>query len=195
MPRFFLYCLLICSLAGSAWSVDPKLDPDRPVPDSNAAYYEGESYRYIVPAPRSFRMVEAEAQADGYSFAFIPKAERYDSASVVIGINIYKIRGLKFEEVFAGDTTGLRKHYGPKAEIREVDSVSAEGGKPIRTLYINSPNQFLPNVMMAYLNGGSEIVIYELLISPNALRPRAEEIFVACLRNTRVLKIGTLGSR
>ncbi len=161
--------------------------------DSNTAFYEGESLRYMIPAPRHFKMVTDEAANDGYSFAFIPKAEQYDSASVMIGVNIYKIRGMKFENVIAGDTTSLRQHYGPSVAIRPVEPLTSYTMDPLTTFYLNVDHGFIPNAAMAYFDGGTEIVIFELVLTEDVLRFKAEELFVDCVKHFRPLKQGTLG--
>ena len=163
--------------------------------DSNTAFYEGESLNYVMAPPGHFKMVTREAANDGYSFAFIPEQARYDSADILIGVNIYKIRQLVFEKVIENDTISLRQHYGPDVVMHEVDSIVTGTKDPVRTFYINSPDRLLPNVMVAYLNGQTELVIFELVISPTALRFEAEDTFVRCLRNVKMLPKGELGMR
>lgn len=163
------------------------------VTDSNTAFYEGENLRYVFPPAPALKMVTGEAANDGYSFAFIPKVDNYDSALMMVGVNIYKIRGLSCDTVISMDTSALRNHYGPDLLIRRVDSVFAASGEPLKTFYIDSKKRFLPNVMVAYFDGKTEIVIFELVIDPNAIRPKAEELFMACLTNFKALKRGTLG--
>lgn len=160
--------------------------------DSNTAFYEGESLRYIIPAPRHFKMVTDEAANDGYSFAFIPKTDRYDSASVMIGVNIYKIRGMKFDNVIVADTTSMREHYGPAVTIRPVEPLTTFSMDPLPTFYLQIEHGFIPNAAMAYFDGGTEIVIFELVISEDVLRFKAEELFADCVKHFRPLKQGTL---
>jgi hypothetical protein len=161
--------------------------------DSNTAFYEGENLRYVFPPAASLKMVTGEAAVDGYSFAFIPKVDDYNSALMIVGVNIYKIRGLSCDSVISMDTSALRTHYGPDVVIRPVDSVFAGSGEPVKTFYIDSKKRFLPNVMVAYYDGKSEIVIFELVIDPNTIRPKAEELFMSCVTGFKALKRGTLG--
>ncbi|MEW6050550.1 MAG: hypothetical protein AB1644_05755 [Candidatus Zixiibacteriota bacterium] len=163
--------------------------------DSNTAYYEGESLRYVFPAPKGFRMVTDEAAGDGYSFAFVPKVDDYSSAMMMIGVNIYKIRGIDFDSVLVQDTLSIRKHYGADILIRPVDSVFAGSGEAITAFYLDSKQRFIPNVMLSYFDGKTELIIFELVIDPNALRPKTEEIYLACIQDFRALKRGTLGRR
>ena len=163
--------------------------------DSNTAFYEGESLNYVMAPPAQFKMVTREAAIDGYSFAFVPDTAKYDKANVLIGVNIYKIRQLSFEKVIENDTASLRKHYGEDVEMREVDSLVTGTDDPVRTFYINSPNRMVPNVMVAYLNGKTELIIFELVISQTALRFEAEDKFVRCIRNVKMLPKGELGMR
>jgi hypothetical protein len=163
------------------------------VVDSNTAFYEGESLRYVFPPAPSLKMIVGEAAIDGYSFAFIPKVDDYNSALMIVGVNIYKIRGLRCDSVITMDTSALRTHYGPDVAIRRVDSVFAGSGELLKTFYIDSKKRFLPNVMVAYFDGKTEIVIFELVIDPNTIRPKAEELFMSCLTGFKALKRGTLG--
>jgi hypothetical protein len=163
--------------------------------DSNTAFYEGESLNYVMTPPGRFRMVTHEAVNDGYSFAFIPEQAAYDSAEVLIGVNIYKIRQLSFDKVIENDTASLRTHYGKDVLMSEVDSVLTGTQDPVRTFYINSPDRMLPNVMVAYLNGTTELIIFELVVAPTALRFEAEDKFIRCLRNVKMLPKGELGMR
>ncbi len=167
----------------------------RTVVDSNTAFYEGESYRYVVPAPKPLKLVTERAALDGYSFAFIPQNDSYDSASMILGVNIYKIRGAVFDTVLCRDTAQLREHYGDDIEISAVDSIFSGSGEELSAFYVDSRKRFLPNVMFAYFDGSSELVIFELVISPSVFRPKAEELFMACIRAFKALRRGTLGNR
>ena len=185
-----IYLLLAGALVCSGAYATPTYDD--PV-DTNTAFYEGETLNYVFNPPPYFKMVSREAVADGYSFAFIPDADSYDSTDILIGVNIYKIRELDVDDVVASDTASLRKHYGPDVVMREVDSILAFDGQSARTFYIDSPERFLPNVMISYVDGGSEIVIFELVISETALRFAAESKFVSAVRNLHIMPKKELG--
>lgn len=161
--------------------------------DSNSAFYEGETLNYVFNPPPYFKMVSREAVSDGYSFAFIPDSSHYNGTDILIGVNIYKIRELDVEDVVESDTANLRKHYGPDVVMSEVDSIMAYNGQEARTFYINSPDRFLPNVMISYVDGGTEIVIFELVISERALRFAAESKFVSAVRNLHMMPKRELG--
>ncbi len=163
--------------------------------DSNTAFYEGETLNYILVPPPQFRMVGREAASDGYSFAFVPIGCEYDSTDVLIGVNIFKIRGLACDRVIEQDTATLREHYGADLDLREIPEISVASGQVTRTFYLNSEDRFIPNVMIAYLDCLTEILIFELVITESTLRVKAEEQFVECLRATRAMPKGTLGMR
>ena len=163
--------------------------------DSNTAFYEGETLNYIVHPPTDFRMVDWEATADGYSFAFIPKGQSYDKADLMIGANIFKIRGLAFDDVIVGDTIALREHYGSEVSIWPVDSVFTASGQLVPTFFINDPARFLPNVMISYVNGETELLVFELVITERAVRVKAEDVFIECLEKLKVLPAAELGYR
>ena len=161
--------------------------------DSNTAFYEGESLNYVVSPPDGYRMVDWEATGDGYSFAFIPKAQPYEEADLMIGVNIFKIRGLTFDEVVSGDTVALREHYGREISIWPVDSVYTASGQTVPTFFINDPARFIPNVMISYVDGQTEILVFELVISDRVARVRAEDAFIECLEKLKVLPAAELG--
>lgn len=187
--KTILVLAMLC-LAGSVSAQQRKM-----ILDSNTAFYEGENLRYIIPAPSGFKLVTDEAFKDGYSLAFIAKGEQYDSASVIIGVNIYKTRGMKFDSILVQDTLSIRKHYGRNLKIRSVDPLHAQTGDVLRTYYLEEGKQFIPNQVIAYFNGGTEMVIFELVSSPEVLKFKAEKLFTDCVHSFQPLKRGTLGQR
>lgn len=190
MRKITLFLLVLAALAGTVSAQQRKM-----ILDSNTAFFEGEQLRYIIPAPKGFKLVTDEAYKDGYSMAFIPRGEDYDSASLIIGVNIYKTRGMTFDAVIVQDTVSLRKHYGKNLKIRSVLPLNADTGDPLTTFYLEAGKQFLPNQIMAYYNGGTEVVIFELVTSPETLKFKAEKLFSDCVHAFRPLKRGTLGQR
>jgi hypothetical protein len=190
MRKMTLFLLALTLLAGSVSAQERKM-----ILDSNTAFYEGEQLRYIIPAPKGFKLITDEAFRDGYSMAFIPRGEQYDSATVIIGINIYKTRGMSFDSVLVQDTASLRRHYGRSLNIRSVVPLTASTGDPVRTFYLEADKQFLPNQIMAYYNGGTEMVIFELVTAPEVLKFKAEKLFTDCIHSFQPLKRGTLGQK
>lgn len=168
---------------------------DNVVLDSNTAFYEGQVLRYTIPAPRNFRLVINEAYADGYSMAFIPRYERYDSASVMIAVNIYKTGGMTLDSVIGQDTVALREHFGAQTSIREVAPLVTGNNLAARTFYLKNDKDFVPNAAIAYFDGGSEVLIFELIIEQTVLRFKAEQLFSDFVRNFKPMKRGTLGSQ
>jgi hypothetical protein len=163
------------------------------VVDSNAAFYEGEKLNYVIYPPDGYKMVDYPAVQDGYSFAFIPRGQDYEDADLMIGVNIFKIRGMTFQEALAADTASVHKHYGANTVIWTVDSVFIRNGETIPTFYINDTTGFIPNVMMSYYDGNTEMVIFELVITDRVARFKAEEVYVECLERFKVLQVGELG--
>jgi len=186
--------LLLTLALGCACAAGVAAEPQFTL-DSNTAFYEGETLNYVVYPPEGYRMVDWEATADGYSFAFIPKAQTYDEADLMIGVNIFKIRGLAFDEVITNDTVAVREHYGDNVSIWPVDSIFASSGQTIPTFFVNDPSRFLPNVMISYVNGESELLVFELVITERAVRMKAEDVFIECLEKLKVLPAAELGYR
>lgn len=184
------YVLIAILLAGSVLGASPDA-----ILDSNTAFFDGEHFRYVIPAPSQYKLVVEEAYADGYSMAFLPKLERYDSASIMIGVNIYKLGGTAVDSLIARDTISLRNHFGQTMEIREVQPLPTATGEAARTFYLKQGKGFLPNAAMAYFDGGAEVVIFELVLSESVMRFKAEQLFADFVRNFKPSKKGTLGNR
>ncbi len=185
-----LLLLGLLAAAPAAQEVDSTLD-------NNTAFFEGKNVSYVITPPDGFLMVMDEAIADGYSFAFIPKDEAYDSATVRIGIHIFRIKdelksNFSIDQVISEDTAGLREHFGETIVIGEVDSVVTKSGFAVRNFFLNDTTVFIPNVMMSYLHGGSEILIFDLSIMIDYPRFMAEQVYMECLEQIKVLVKGTL---
>ncbi len=188
MRRISLYLSLLLGLTLSSATAQTETDLD-----SNVAFYEGESFNYVIYPPDGFRMVTDEAAYDGYSFAFVPEPSTYDSSDIMIGVNIFKIRGLDFNDMVKQDTASIREHYGANMLIRPVDSVFSGSGDILPTFYIDNREIFIPNVMISYYNGKTEVLIFELVISEGTTRFKAEDLFIACLKEFKAMPVGELG--
>lgn len=187
---YSIIIILLTTLTVSASEADSLLD-------NNTAFYEGKSFNYIIAPPDGYQMNSVEATDDGYSFAFIPNGEKYADASVIIGINIFKIKPTKgkpftLDMLITEDTTAIRKHFGKKIEISEVKPIQTATTDKLRTIYFNSDDSILPNVMMSYFNGKSEILIFDLSITDRVPRFQAEKIYLECIRHIKILTKGKL---
>lgn len=160
--------------------------------DDNTAFYEGATLSYIISPPNGFVMVEGEAAADGYSFAFVSEDETYGSASMLIGVNIFRIKEdligkISLGDIIAEDTSAIRQHFGSSLSIYEVDSVVTKAGLAIHNIYLNDTTRFIPNIMVSYLNGGTEILIFELSHTQKIPRFMAEQVYMECLERIKIL--------
>ena len=168
--------------------------------DSNVAFFEGKKYNYIMYPPDGFQLITDEVKSAGYSLAFVPEDQLYDSADITIDINIFRFKKKKnkvdfFSELIKDDTIQIRKHYGKTLLIRPVDSVFNKDGKLLPTLYFNDSTRFIPTVMMSYFDGDNEVLIFELTIK--RLQPKfvAEQKFTECLGKFRTLIRGDIAER
>lgn len=167
--------------------------------DSSTAYYEGAELSYVIPSPEGMRLVIDEAFVDDFSMAFVPDAEPYDSASVLIGVNIFTVQQSDsvvdiYSEIIMSDTAALREYYGPTLIIRSIDSVLCATGQSVDLFFIEDKTRQMPDVMTAYLNGGAEIIIVSLSIGGSYPRFLAEELFMQCVTGVRLLKTGDVES-
>ena len=192
-----LLLVVACAAGASAGSDAVAFTGDQhgEILDSNVAFYEGETLNYVVYPPDGFGMLIDEPTRDGYSFAFVPEGVGYDTADVLVGVNIYKIRGLKFDDVLTEDTLNIRSHFGDDVLIRPVDSVMAWYGDLFTVFYIDLKQAFIPNVMIGYFDGGTEMLIFELVISEKAVRPQAEAQYIQCLQKMKAMPLGELGAK
>ena len=168
--------------------------------DSNTAFFEGVTYDYILYPPDGFQLITDEVKSAGYSLAFVPEGQLYDSADVTIDVNIFRFKKKKnkvdfFRELIKDDTLQIRKHYGKTLVIRPVDSVFNKDGKLLPTFYFNDSSRFIPTVMMSYFDGTNEVLIFELTIK--RLQPKfvAEQKFTECLGKFRTLIRGDITER
>lgn len=194
MMRYF--ALAAWSLAASAVST---VDAQEVILDSNTAFYEGQRYRYVIAPPTGFRMVTEEAQADGFSFAFIPGAETYAEAGVWIRANLFRLNQQaaaegSFEMILTEDTSALREVYGPGLIISQVDSLADAERRPFKTFYLNDESRFMPDVMVSYFDGGTEVLLLNLSIQEGHPRFEAEISYDQCLSRFKALEKAELDS-
>jgi len=167
------------------------------VTDSNAVIYEGARLSYVMAAPVGFVLEMAESQIDDYSFAFVPEGETYTEATVLIGVTIYSLndstgnRG-SAERIMQMDTSGMRDHFGQTLSIRPLEAVTNATGQPVIVFYLEDKTRFMPNVMTGYFDGTEELVILELIITPDFPRFLAEDAFMEALDSFKTLVQGSL---
>ncbi len=171
-------CLLLL-LIGLASSATAQLD-------NNSAFFEGERFDYVLHPPVGFVLNTRDARADGYSFAFIPEDQTYDTARVIIAGHFYRIRGLVFDSVLTADTARLREHFGSSTTLTPLDDATIGNDRPITGFFVNNRDYFLPTLFTSYFNGESEIVILDCLIAEAYPRSAAEDVYFAALAGFRV---------
>ena len=89
----------------------------------------------------------------------------------------------------------MRRYYGPAITIQPVAPIPNRTGASLTTFYLNDTTAFLPHVMVSYFDGGTELVIFELVIDEDVVRVKAEDVFIACLQQFKTLRRGELGRR
>lgn len=184
----------ICSILILALVAAAPVSAEQPYTlDSNTAFFEGVSLAYVFNPPPNMILITEEANADGYSFAFIAETDEYKDAGALVSVTIFTLGANAFDSVVAADTSAIREHYGGALTITSVDSVTTFDGSALLTFFINDETRFIPTVMVSYFDGGSEIVMFELSISESGL-PRflAEGLYTSCIQHFKALKKGTL---
>ena len=162
--------------------------------DSSTAFFEGAQFNYIIPPPRGYEMLTAPAQRDGYSLAFVPKGEPYESASAFIAVTLYRALGHNLEDFVRSDTAAARAQFGAALEMWSEDSVRNFAGTPMKTIFFENKYRFIPLVMISYFNGDGDILIFELQIADGGMpRFTATQTFVDFLSYFKALRRKTLG--
>ncbi len=178
----------------TAATVNPFNDMTQPAVDSNIAYFEGANLTYVFRAPDGFRLDLEQAAIDGLSLAFIPEAEPYNKANILIGATIFSFSNnstVDFAAIVEQDTIGLREHYDGSVDIRPIDPIPAGSNHLLPTVYLDHDHSFVPTVMVAYFDGATEVIIFELVISDRQPRFKAEPVFDEAIRLFKALKKGT----
>ncbi|MDZ4723987.1 MAG: hypothetical protein SGI97_08815 [candidate division Zixibacteria bacterium] len=179
-----LFILIVTAIAVQASSKNNQTDFDL---DSNTAFYEGETHNYIIEPPHGFVMNTIESRAEGYSFAFVLNGESYDSASMMIGVHFYRIRGMSFERALTVDTINLRTFFGAETKIQSVDKTPGGNGQLLVTFSIGDTSVDRAQVLIAYFDGKTEMIIFDLLVTPKISRSDALKVFLGAVKNFRTL--------
>lgn len=184
-----------------AAGLNPYADLLEPPIDSSTAYYEGRELGYVFPAPPRFRLVIEEAAAtDGYSFAFISDTAGYAGADVIIGVTILANHDEEttpppLEEFLTLDTAGMRSFYGEALKMWPVDSVLNRGRELLPSVYLTADREHIPTVMVSYYDGGTEVIVFELIVSGRFASFKALPIYEKAVGRFHVLKRATLEAR
>lgn len=180
-------CLLALVLARTG-DASPQSSKPGPV-EANTAFFEGETYNYVIEPPAGFVMNTEESRLDGYSFAFVPRKSPYDSARVIIGVNFFRIRGISFEKALTQDTISLREYLDSSVSL-EPQPLQAQALKlPFHIFAINDKSPVSEaTVLFAYCNGITEMLIFDLTITSDYPRSKAESAFYTVLENLKTLK-------
>jgi hypothetical protein len=149
----------------------------------------------VLTPPDGFRLLIDEARQDGYSAAFVPEDQDYLDAGITITATyLTDANGadVPYSAVIEEDTAAIREYYGPYTRLWPVDSLLNATDETVPAIYVNNDSSFIPTVMVAYYDGGTEMLILELLISDTQPRFKAEPVFEEALRRFKVLKKGSL---
>ncbi len=185
--------LLVCLLP----AVTAAAAEDSTVTDTNAVFFEGVDYSYVLAPPGDFQSLIKESMREGYSAAFVPDGQVIDTADVIIGVNFFRLTedapDRFLSQLMSEDTAAIRAYFGEGLKIYSIDSMVSATGLKVGGFFFNDPSRFIANVMLAYFDGGSEIITFELIIDEDFPRFRAEELFVETIERFRPLRKGTLG--
>lgn len=131
------------------------------VADSNTAYFSGERYDLVISAPRGYQLVTTDAQSEGYACAIIPVDESYATASHVLGIHFFRIRGMSFERAVTQDTANLRQLFGKAFTMNAVNSLPFMTGDSLAVVKLGGANAPMSADFFGYFDAGSDMLIVE----------------------------------
>ena len=176
----------------TAFTMNPYADLIEPGLDSNTAFFPGQTQSYVLAPPSGFRLDTDGAAREGYSLAFIPDQQDYYEADIAIAATFLTEpdtdANIPFTRTVEADTASISEYYGPFTEIWPVDSMFNASGEIVPTVYVNNDSSFIPTVLVSYYDGGTEMLILELIISDTQPRFRAEAVFEEMLLRFKVLK-------
>ncbi len=165
----------------------------KPQNKNNSAFFEGDSLNYIFSPPQKFKIDFDNATADNYSLALIPENNNYNDAKIIIGVNIFSTKTeFKINNLIQQDTILIKEHYSENLIINKIDDVFNFNGERLIAFYFENKEQFIPNVITAYYFKNSEVIIFEMSITSNYPRFKAEQQFTQVLERFKVLPKGKL---
>jgi len=131
-------------------------------PDSNYAFYEGQTYSFLMEAPEEWKLNLEDAQFDGLSAFFCPEEMDYFDAKYGISIWIFKLDSLTFREFITADSSAYAG--SDSLEFDKIDSLDLADDKKAIALRVKDPGGVSSTAIIAYIDGGKDIIIYELNI-------------------------------
>lgn len=131
------------------------------VADSNTAYFAGERFDLILSAPRGYQLITSEAQSEGYACAIIPVNETFKSASHMLGINFFRIRGMSFDRAVTQDTLNIRILFGTEFSMQPVSSLPFLTGDSLEVIKLGGGKLPMSADFFGYFDAGTDMLIVE----------------------------------
>lgn len=161
--------------------------------NNSSAFFEGDSLNYIFTPPQQLKIDFDNATADSYSLALIPKKNNYDNAEITIGVNIFSTKSeFKINNLIQQDTISIKEHYGENLIINKINDVFNFNGEKLIAFYFENKIEFIPNVITAYYFKNREVIIFEMSITSNYPRFKAEQYFTEVTEGFKVLPKGKI---
>jgi len=144
--------------------------------EPGSAWYYGEAHTFRIQAPKGWNLDTENAYKDGYTAAMCPKGEFYLDAKRAIFIWVFPKDSLTFEQFFISDSAFYARNQDRLIFDRKESSFTRDSAQVV-ILTTADPGGPYNLAMVAYIDTGTEVVIYELNIDSREDHAPAESAF------------------
>jgi len=157
------------------------------VMDSDRAQYEGKTHTYEFRAPEGWILDIENAYRDGFTAAMCPEDEFYGNARTAIFVWVYLLDSTTFGEFISADS-GFYANGTDKIEFIRSDTIYNSDSARTVIFETADPGVTYKIATVAYIDVGTEVVIYELDIDSRELYAEGESKFREALYNFRYIE-------
>ncbi|MEP0829042.1 MAG: hypothetical protein HRF51_11020 [bacterium] len=127
-------------------------------------YYEGGIYQVNINPPKGWKFDLENPRIDGRSAACFPSDQEYYNNKAMIIVWIYKLDSLTFCEFISRDSISYLKKSS-SLQFKKKDSLKIVEEREVIVLETSDPGGKSSMASVAYIDVGSEILIFELNIA------------------------------
>jgi hypothetical protein len=172
--NLFIKCLFLLLLANPALVTLPTARED---PDTNSVYYQGEVYFYTMEAPEGW-ILKLQEEDSPYAAVISPDTQDAGTGLPSIYIGIYKNLSRSFRDFISADSAYIVKQdQENKLEFIRSDTLFNSEGRETIIFETEDPGGRHNLAVIAYIDAGTETVVYELQITERLQFREAESKF------------------
>lgn len=131
---------------------------------SPGIYYEGGIYQVNIVPPRGWKFDLENPRIDGRSAACFPEDQEYYNNKLIVVVWIFPLDSLSFHEFMRRDSISYLRE-NPTVSFKKKDSISYADERTAIILETSDPGAKSSLASVAYLDAGTEILIFELNIA------------------------------